>query len=162
LQSHQYFKCFSNFSFLFAPIVGAIVIAAKQRPDLAYQNIGAVKSVVFSLCVKGQCPDYPDLEGTLAESGKAIGEILKVLLPTDRLFCESFVSNLMAEFPDPNSSGDIMKMKNSPSNYLAIVLGNVAISAKDDTVTLTLLFNVVDFKNLPIKLADAIQQDAPI
>lgn len=100
------------------------------RPDLAYQLLGAVKSILYTLSLKGEFPDYPDPTSAMSEGGNIIGELLKIMLRFNRVFCESFVSNLIAEFPSDRSPFD----SNLVSEHAIIVLGRIAISVYDDTV----------------------------
>lgn len=85
----------------------------------------------------------------MAEGGLAIGAIIKNMLGTDRLFCESFVSNLMVEFPSATSLGEVTDPRASHTNNLAVVIGNLAISAKDDTVLYKLLVFLTDACRFP-------------
>jgi hypothetical protein len=98
--------------------------------DSAYVHIGAVKAVLYSVSIKGECPDYPDPLTTMREGGSVLGELVKTILPVDRVFVESFVSNLMVEFPSQEGREE----GRGTMGNLAIVLGNIAVTVRDEAV----------------------------
>lgn len=104
-----------------------------RRPELAYQHSAAIKAVLYSVSIKGECSDYPDPIQAMKDGGSMLGELLKALLPVDRVFCESFASNLMIEFPN-SSRRTVDQNESSMICKLAVISGNIAITVKDDTV----------------------------
>ncbi len=92
-----------------------------------------IKSTVVSISIPGQFSDYPYPERTMVEAGVALGQLLSPLLATDRVFCESFVSNFLTEIPSGPSSITIADWTPSMGNAV-IVMANIAITAKDDSV----------------------------
>lgn len=170
LQSFRQFKCANNFARLFKPIADAITQSMTSgmttetesskapRIESAYQLLGVVKSILYSLSLKGEVPDYPDVAKAMSEGGNIIGELLKIMLRFNRVFCESFVSNLIAEFP----SGSLSLDDEVVSENVIIVLGRIAISVQDDTVfsaTILSLQTFIDCTYLSFQFYDAIQQD---
>lgn len=93
----------------------------------------------------------------MADGGCILGKLLGALLETDRVFCESFVSNLMAEFPhDP--SRQTFDDGYFVVQYVAIVLGELAVTSKSDTVaSMHPLSTFLDCENLSVELVDSVQ-----
>lgn len=66
----------------------------------------------------------------MREGGVILGRLIAILMEVDTIFCESLVSNLMTEFPyDPSDLSDSTILE-----YVAIVMGQLAIAAKNDSV----------------------------
>lgn len=136
LRSFKYFQCYANFHDLFSTVTEVLVATASCKDSNAedvYLYIGAVKSVLYTLTIKGEITDYPDPLKTMHDGGVALGKFISVLLASNRLFCESFASNLVVEFPISSRSNNYNEESESIGS-LAEVLGSVAVSARDEAV----------------------------
>lgn len=133
LRSFKYFQAYGNFCIVFPTVCAVLVSSTEGTADTNYLYLGAVKSVLYSLCIKGEIVDYPDTLKTIREGGAVIGNFLNSLLSVDRVFCESFASNLVVEFPLTSRSNNLNEESES-IGALAEVLGQVAIAAADEAV----------------------------
>lgn len=133
MQSFRRFRKYDNFCSIFDSLGEALIEIANNNPEIAYQYLDLIKSGLFALCVRGEINDYPDAQRTVREGGKHLGGLLKIILKTDRVFCESYAANLVAEFPISNGIRGVSEQSDS-INYLAELLGQVAIATCDESV----------------------------
>lgn len=78
IQSFKYFKNYSNFAAILEPTSNALLPHAQKSPESIYHFINAIKSILFALSIKGECPDFPDPFTTISAGGKILGSLLKV------------------------------------------------------------------------------------
>lgn len=166
LRSFKYFQRYANFHDLFPTVAEVLVATASCKDSNAedvYLYIGAIKSVLYTLTIKGEITDYPDPLKTMHDGGVALGKFISVLLASNRLFCESFASNLVVEFPISSRSNNYNEESES-IGFLAEVLGSVAVSARDEAVTmhsrkclLCILTMSLDWENMPFCPLNSIQ-----
>lgn len=139
--SFKFFKSYANFGGILMPLAYALLSHSVSQAQISYRLIKVIKSIVFSLSNRAEYVDFPDIERCLAEGGKILGLCLRNLLQTDRLFCESFVSNMVLELSsagDSNSTIDLedeIVLSDEGIRSLSIIVGSIAIAVEDEGVS---------------------------
>lgn len=137
LDSFKHFVSLDNFAAICPHLIDVCVAWLQEDATFAYQLVGTVRTLLLTIGIKDELgPGYPDRLKTVAELGDALGLILHNTLPIDRIFCESFASNLSAEFDLSNPQDALPEERAVRHRAVAVVFGHMAVTVQDDPVSI--------------------------